>query len=118
MARVKKGLTKSKRHKKILKSTKGYRGAKSKLVRVAKEASMHAGEYAFVGRKQRKRQKRRLWISQINAALKAENLTYSGFIKDLKDSNIEIDRKILSEIVISDNTTFKQILKKIEKPKS
>jgi large subunit ribosomal protein L20 len=112
MARVKKGLTKRKRHKKILASTKGYRGAKSRLVRTAKEATLHAGEYAFAGRKQRKRNKRSLWISQVNAAVKNYGITYSQFIKGLKDANIDIDRKILAEIATSDQPAFSQILSK------
>jgi len=115
MPRVKKGLTKKSRHKKILKSTKGYRGAKGRLVRTANEAMLHAGEYAYTGRKQRKRQKRVLWITQINAALKKSDLTYSQFIKGLKDSKIEIDRKILSEIAREDNETFEKIVSTVKK---
>src|SRR3989344_5578812 len=108
MARAKKGLIKKTRHKKILKSTKGYRGAKSRLVRSAKEASLHAGEYAFAGRKQTKRQKRNLWISQLNAAVRENGLTYSQFIKGLKDAKISLDRKVLSQIASSDQSTFKK----------
>jgi len=115
MTRIKKGFSKSKKHKKILKLAKGYRGSKSKLVRTAKEAVMHAGEYAFSGRKQRKIQKRRLWIVVINAALRTEGITYSRFIKSLKDTNIQIDRKILSDIAISDPQIFKEIIKKTTK---
>lgn len=82
------------------------------MVRTAKEAMMHAGEYAFAGRKQRKQQKRKLWIVQINAALKDHNLTYSKFIKGLKKTNIEIDRKILADLAFSDPEIFKQIVEK------
>lgn len=113
MARVKKGLTKSRRHKKILAQTKGYRGSRSKLVRTAKEALLHAGQYAFEGRKQRKRQKRSLWIVQINAALKLEGLSYSQFIKNLKEANIGLDRKILAQLAGNDPRVFSQLLSKI-----
>ena len=115
MSRVKKGLTKRAKHKKILKSTKGYRGARSRLVRTAKEAAMHAGEYAFSGRKQRKRQKRGLWVVQLNASIRAYNTTYSQFIKRLKDLNISLNRKILAQIASSDQPTFKKILQKVVK---
>ena len=115
MARVKKGLTKRAKHKKILKSTKGYRGARSRLVRTAKEAAMHAGEYAFSGRKQRKRQKRSLWVVQLNASIRTYGTTYSQFIRGLKDLNISLNRKILAQIASSDQTTFKKILQKVVK---
>lgn len=114
MARVKKGLEKKKSHKKILSRTKGYRGAKSRLIKSAKEAYLHAGEYAFAGRKQRKRQKRRLWITKINAFLKSEGFAYNKFIKDLGEAQIQIDRKILSELAVSDPNTFRQILSKLK----
>ena len=114
MARVKKGLVKKRSHKKLVSQTKGFRGAKSRLYRSAKEAAMHAGQYAFAGRKQRKRQKRSLWISKINAALKHEGSSYNKFIKGLNDSNIELDRKILSELSVSDPQVFQQILSKLK----
>ena len=114
MARVKKGLTKGKRHKKILKSAKGYRGARSRLVRTAKEAVLHAGEYAFAGRKQKKRQKRSLWITKINAALDDKDISYNRFISGLKKAEISLDRKILADIALSDPDTFRQILAKIK----
>lgn len=114
MARVKKGLEKKKSHRKILSRTKGYRGAKSRLIKSAKEAFLHAGQYAFVGRKQRKRQKRRLWITKINAYLKSEGVSYNKFIFSLKESKIEIDRKILSDLAVSDPNTLKQILSKLK----
>lgn len=113
MTRVKKGLTKRRKHKKILTLTKGYRGARSRLVKTAKEAAMHAGEYAYVGRKQKKRQKRRLWITKINALLKNEGVPYNKFIKGLKDSDIVIDRKILADLAVSDPTVFKKIISKL-----
>ncbi len=114
MTRVKKGLTKRRKHKKILTLAKGFRGSKSTLVRTAKEATMHAGEYAFAGRKQRKRQKRRLWITKINAALKNEGVPYNKFIKDLTAAKIKIDRKILADIAVSDPLVFKQITTKLK----
>src|SRR3990172_6357102 len=114
MTRVKKGLTKGKRHKKILKSAKGYRGARSRLVRTAKEAVLHAGEYAFAGRKQKKRQKRSLWITKINAALDDKDISYNRFISGLKKAEISLDRKILADIALSDPDTFRQILAKIK----
>jgi len=115
MARVKKGQTKKARHKKILKATKGFRGAKSRLVRSASEALLHSGEYSYSGRKQRKRQKRTLWISQINSAVKNFGITYSLFIKGLNKANIEIDRKILSQVAKEDNKTFNKILSIVKK---
>jgi large subunit ribosomal protein L20 len=110
MTRVKKGITKRAKHKKILEAAKGYRGARSKLVRTAKEAVMHAGAYAYNGRKERKQQARRLWITKINAAL--GEISYSQFISNLKKTNIEIDRKILADIAESDPTTFNKIAQK------
>lgn len=111
MTRVKKGITKRAKHKKILESAKGYRGARSKLVRTAKEAVMHAGSYAYNGRKERKQQARRLWITKINAAL-GEEVSYSQFIFDLKEKGIEIDRKILADIAEKDPDTFAKFVVK------
>lgn len=110
MTRVKKGITKRAKHKKILESAKGYRGARSKLVRTAKEAVMHAGAYAYAGRKQRKQQARTLWITKINAAL-GEEIAYKDFIHSLKKRNIELDRKILAEIAEKDENTFSNLIK-------
>lgn len=120
MARVKRGVTKRARHKKILKSTEGYRGAKRRLVRVAKEAMLHAGEYAFAGRKLRKRDFRSLWIIRINAALRNSHtkLSYSQFINKLKEKRVEIDRKILADLATSDQNTFNKIVKKVMTPAS
>lgn len=114
MTRVKKGFTKKKKHKKILTAAKGYRGSRSSLVRTAKEATMHAGEYAFAGRKQRKRQKRRLWITKINAALRNEGSSYNKFVKGLTEANIQIDRKILADLTVSDPPVFKQLISKLK----
>jgi len=114
MPRVKggpKGLTK---HKKILKANKGYRGTRSKLFKPAHEAYLHAGEYAFAGRRQRKRDFRTLWIQKINAALTPFDISYSRFIKKLKDSKIELDRKVLADIAVTDPKTFEKIVKELE----
>ena len=115
MTRVKAGRIKHQKHKKILKQAKGYRGARSKLVRTAKEAVMHAGAYAYAGRKQRKRDKRSEWIVTMNAALKEHEVSYSKFINLLKQSYIVLDRKILSEIIMKDKPTFDYIVKHVNK---
>lgn len=114
MARVKTGFTRRKRHKKVLKRTKGFRMTKGRLYRVSKEADLHAGQYAYAGRKLRKRDIRRLWITRINAALTPLNLSYSKFIKKLKDAKIEIDRKILADLAVSDSKIFKAIVDKVK----
>jgi large subunit ribosomal protein L20 len=115
MSRTKTGFTRSRRHKKILKLAKGFRGANRRLYKRAKEAVLHAGQYAFVGRKNRKRDFRRLWIVRISAALKQvdQNLNYSRFIKTLKEKNVSLDRKMMSEIAIRDFSTFSQIVKTV-----
>src|SRR3989338_8317034 len=102
MARVKTGTTKRARHKKILKANEGYRSAKRRLVRVAHEALLHAGEYAFAGRKLRKRDIRALWIQRIGAGLKEtdSDISYSRFISNLKTNKVELDRKILAELAL------------------
>ena len=109
MTRVKKGITKRARHKKVLESAKGYRGARSKLIRTAKEAVMHAGAYAYAGRKQRKQQARTLWIIKINAAL-GKDVAYKDFIFSLKERKIDLDRKVLAEIAETDPDTFKKLI--------
>jgi len=113
MSRVKRGVTSHQKHKKILELAKGYRMTKNRLYKVAKEAVLHAGEYAFAGRKHRKRQLRRLWITRINAALLPFDLKYSRFIHLLKDKNILLDRKILS-LVAQDESFFKRLVAKIK----
>ncbi len=113
MARVKRGLVSHRKHKKLLALTKGYRGHNSKLVQVAKEASLHAGEYAFAGRKQRRRDMRKLWITQMGIALRNEGTSYSKFIAALKAKDIQLDRKILAELVVKDYPTFKEVLSKV-----
>lgn len=108
--RVKTGYVRRRAHKKILKQTKGYRMTKNRLLKVAKEASLHAGAYAYNGRKERKQQFRKLWITRITGALEGSGLKYSHFIKLLKDKKIELDRKILAEIIQDDPQTFQKIV--------
>ncbi|KGG80353.1 50S ribosomal protein L20 [Caloranaerobacter azorensis] len=110
MARVKKALNARKRHKKILKLAKGYYGAKSKQFRPANEAVMRALRFAYIGRKLRKRDFRKLWISRINAAARLNGMSYSRFINGLKKANIEINRKMLSEMAIHDPEGFKKLV--------
>src|SRR5438270_7140829 len=100
MSRVKRGVVSKRRHKKLLGLTKGHRGGRNTLVRQAKESSLHAGQYAFAGRKQRKRDMRKLWITQLNIAVKNEGLSYSRFIAGLKAKNINLDRKMLAELAV------------------
>lgn len=112
MARVKTGTTRRKRHKKVLKRTKGFRMTKGRLYKVSKEADLHAGQYAFTGRKLKKRDMRRLWITRINAGLTSHKLSYSKFINGLKKAKIELDRKILADLALNDPETFKTIVDK------
>ena len=112
MARVKGAMMTRKRRKKVLKLAKGYFGAKSKLFRTAKEAVMKSGQYAYIGRKQRKRNFRSLWITRISAACKLNGTNYSSFISGLKKANIDLNRKMLSEIAINDPEAFKELVKK------
>jgi len=106
--------TSSIRHRKVLKQAKGYRQARSNRFQVAQEAVVHAGAYAFAGRKLKKRDLRSLWIARINAGVVAEGLSYSKFIAGLKKSKVEIDRKILSAIAVEDIETFKKIVSEIK----
>ena len=110
MARVKGALSTRKRHKKILKLAKGYRGGKSKLYRVANQAVMKSLSYSYVGRKLKKRDFRSLWITRISAACKMNDINYSRFMNGLKKANIEINRKMLSEIAINDPAAFTQLV--------
>lgn len=110
MTRIKRGLASHKKHKKLLSLTRGYRGTRSKLVKVAHEAVLHAGEYAFAGRKNKKRDFRRLWITRISEATKQNGISYSKFMDGLTKNNIKIDRKILSDLVLNDIETFKKIV--------
>ena len=106
MARIKGGLNAKKKHNRVLKLAKGYRGARSKQYRVAKQSVMRALTSSFAGRKQRKRQFRRLWIARINAAARMNGLSYSKFMYGLKLANIDLNRKMLSEMAISDPEGF------------
>src|SRR3990167_10772980 len=110
MARVKRGIVTHRKHKKLHKLTKGYRGGRSKLVREAKSALLHAGEYAFAGRKLRKRDMRKLWIIQLGNAVRMEGLSYSKFIAGLKLKNINLDRKILADLAVNHIEDFKKIV--------
>ncbi|RBP39552.1 50S ribosomal protein L20 [Garciella nitratireducens] len=110
MARVKKAMNAKKKHKKILKLAKGYYGAKSKAYRPANEAVMRALRSAYIGRKLRKRDFRKLWISRINAAARMNGLSYSKFMHGLKLSGIEVNRKMLADIAINDEKSFKQLV--------
>ncbi len=109
MARVKRGVTSHKRHKKVLKLAKGYYGARSRCFKVAKQAVIKAGQYAYRDRRQRKRQIRSLWIVRVNAAARECGISYSRFIAGLKKSHIAIDRKILSELAVFDKVAFEKI---------
>lgn len=110
MARVKRGVNAKKRHKKVLKQAKGYFGAKSKLFRPANQAVMKSLNYAFIGRKLRKRDFRKLWIARINAAARLNGMSYSKFINGLKKANIEVNRKMLSEMAIHDAEGFTKLV--------
>ncbi len=110
MARVTGGMTTRKRHKKILKLAKGYRGGKSKLFRVANEAVMKSLVYAYKGRRLKKRDFRRLWITRISAACKMNGMNYSTFMCGLKKAGITMNRKMLSEIAIHDATAFTMLV--------
>lgn len=110
MARVKRAVNAKKRHKKVLKQAKGYFGAKSKLFRTANQAVMKSLNYAYIGRKQRKRDFRKLWIARINAAARLNGMSYSKFINGLKKANIDINRKMLSEMAIHDAEGFSKLV--------
>ncbi len=109
MPRVKRGVTAKARHKKVLEKAKGYRGARSRVLRVAKQAVTKAGQYAYRDRRQRKRQFRALWIIRINAAARENGLSYSCLINGLKKSNVEVDRKVLAELAVNDKPAFSQL---------
>ncbi len=115
MARVKRGVTAKKRHKKILSMAKGYYGARSKVFRVAKQAVIKAAQYAYRDRKQRKRQFRQLWIVRINAAARLNGLTYNRFISGLSKLNINLNRKILSNLAVNNSLAFNEIASKVKK---
>jgi large subunit ribosomal protein L20 len=115
MPRVKRGVTAHARHKKVLNQAKGYRGRRKNVYRIAKEAVMKAGEYAYRDRRQKKRVFRALWIARINAATRECGLSYSVFINGLKKASIEVDRKVLADIAVFDKPAF---IKLVEQAKS
>jgi large subunit ribosomal protein L20 len=114
MARIKRGIVSRRKHKKILKQAKGYLALKSRSIRKAKEAILHAGQYAYHGRKLKKRDFRSLWITRIGEAVKQEGISYSIFMNKLKKAKIELDRKTLSDLIINDPDTFKHIVSSVK----
>lgn len=112
MPRVKRGVTAHARHKKVLKKAKGYRGARSRTYKVANQAVMKAGQYAYRDRRQRKRQFRALWIARINAAARECGLSYSRLINGLSKAAIEVDRKVLADIAVHDSKAFSVLAEK------
>ena len=110
MARIKGGLNAKKRHNRTLKLAKGYRGARSKQYRIAKQSVMRALTSAYAGRKQKKRQFRQLWIARINAAARLNGLSYSKFMFGLKNAGIELNRKVLADIAVNDAQGFAQLV--------
>jgi len=112
MARVKRGVTARRRHKKILKLAKGYYNARRKVFRVANQAVIKAGQYAYIGRKQKKRNFRSLWITRINAAARINGLSYSRFMNGLLKAGITLDRKVLADIAVHDAIGFAALAEK------
>ena len=117
MARVKRGVVAHAKHKKVLKLAKGYKGARIKVFRVAKQAVIKAGQYAYIGRKQRKRQFRSLWITKINAAARLNNMSYSQLMNQLKKSDITINRKMLADLAVNNAENFAAIVNSIASQK-
>ena len=114
MPRVKRGVTAHARHKKILDRAKGYRGRRSTVYRIAKEAVMKAGQYAYRDRRAKKRVFRALWIARINAAARGLGITYSQFANGLKKANIDIDRKVLADLAVNDAAGFAAIVTQVK----
>ena len=114
MARIKGGMNAKKKHNRVLKLAKGYRGARSKQYRVAKQSVMRALTESYKGRKQKKRQFRQLWIARINAAARANGISYSRLISGLKNKNININRKMLAEMAVNDANGFTALVEKIK----
>ena len=110
MARVKRGTTKNRRHKKVLKQAKGYYGNKSRSYRAANEQLLHSGQYAFRDRRAKKGEFRRLWIQRINAACRQNDMNYSRFIAGLNAAGIEVDRKILADLAVNDPAAFSALV--------
>ncbi len=109
MARIKRGVTSHARHKKVLQKAKGYRGRRKNTIRIAKQAVEKAGQYAYRDRRNKKRNFRALWIQRINAGARLHGLTYGKFIHGLKLANIEIDRKVLAELAVNNESAFKTL---------
>ena len=114
MPRVKRGVTARARHKKILKLAKGYRGRRKNVFRIAKQAVMKAGQYAYRDRRTRKRVFRALWIARINAAARGFGITYSKFMAGMKKASIDIDRKVLADMAVNDPAGFGKIVEKVK----
>lgn len=114
MSRVKTGIVTKRRHKKVLKLAKGFWMTRHKQFRKAKEAVLHAGEYAFAGRKMKKREFRKLWIIRLNAAVRQFGITYNAFIHQLKQKKVGLDRKILSRIAVEYPKAFEQLVQKVK----
>lgn len=114
MPRVKRGVTARARHKKVLALAKGYRGRRKNVYRIAKQAVMKAGQYAYRDRRAKKRVFRRLWIARINAASRQEGLSYSKFIAGLKKAAIDLDRKVLADLAVNDPAAFSGIVAKVK----
>lgn len=114
MPRVKRGVTAKARHKKILKLAKGYRGRRKNVYRIAKQAVMKAGQYAYRDRRQRKRQFRTLWIARINAAARELGMTYSTFMNGIRKAGISLDRKILADLAVFDKVAFEKITNQVK----
>ncbi len=112
--RIKRSVNALKKRRKILKQAKGYRGAKSKLYRVAREQVMKSGMYAYIGRRQKKRDFRSLWITRINAACRLNGISYSKFIAGLKSKNIDLNRKVLADIAVKDPTAFTALVNEVK----
>jgi len=115
MPRVKRGVIARARHKKVLKAAKGYRGRRKNVYRVAKQAVMKAGQYAYRDRRQKKRQFRTLWIARINAGARELGLTYSRFMNGLKIASVEVDRKVLADLAVFDKAAFAQFVEMAKK---
>jgi len=112
--RIKRGTVSKRKHNKIRSLAKGYRGTRSRLIRTAKTAVLQAGQYAFAGRKKKKRDFRTLWITRISEAVKKHDISYSEFINKLHKANINLDRKILSDLVVHDPETFTSIVTQVK----
>ena len=114
MPRVKRGTVARARHKKVLKQAKGFRGRRKNVYRVAKQAVMKSGQYAYRDRRQKKRQFRALWIARINAAVRELGMSYSTFMAGLKRANIDIDRKVLADLAVKDKAAFSKIASQVK----